>query len=38
MRNAHCRTWTMERKLKILENEKHTVGHKIWRETLKGGK
>jgi hypothetical protein len=25
MKNAHCRTWTMARKLKILENEKHTV-------------
>ena len=25
MRNAHCRTWNMVRKLKITENEKYTV-------------
>ena len=25
MRNAHCRTWSMMRKLKIMENEKHTM-------------
>jgi hypothetical protein len=25
MRNAHCRTWSMARKLKIMENEKHTL-------------
>ena len=25
MRNAHCRTWSMARKLKIMENEKHTM-------------
>ena len=25
MRNAHCRTWNMERNLKIMENEKHTL-------------
>ena len=25
MRNAHCRTWNMERKLKITENEKYTI-------------
>ena len=24
MRNAQCRTWSMVRKLKIMENEKHT--------------
>ena len=24
MRNAHCSTWSMARKLKIMENEKHT--------------
>ena len=24
MRNAHCRTWNMARKLKIMENEKHS--------------
>ena len=25
MRNLHSRTWNMERKLKIIENEKHTI-------------
>jgi hypothetical protein len=25
MRNAHCRTWSMARKLKIMEKEKHTL-------------
>ena len=25
MRNAHCRTWNMARKLKIRENEKNTL-------------
>ena len=25
MRNAHCRTWNMARKLKNVENEKHTL-------------
>ena len=25
MRNAHYRTWTMARKLKITENEKYTL-------------
>ena len=24
-RNAHCRTWNMPRKLKIMENEKHPL-------------
>ena len=24
-RNVHCRTWNMARKLKIMENEKHTL-------------
>ena len=24
-RNVHCRTWNMERKLKIMENEKHPL-------------
>ena len=24
-RNVHCRTWSMARKLKIMENEKHTL-------------
>ena len=30
--NAHCRTWSMARKLKILDNEKKTVGLEIWRK------
>ena len=25
MRNAHCRTWNMARKLKITENDKYTL-------------
>ena len=25
MRNAHCRSWSMARKQKIMENEKHTL-------------
>ena len=24
-RNVHCRTWNNARKLKIMENEKHTL-------------
>jgi hypothetical protein len=24
-RNVHCRTWSMARKLKIMENEKHPL-------------
>ena len=24
-RNVHCRTWNMERKLKIMKNEKHQL-------------
>ena len=24
-RNVHCRTWNMERKLKIMENEKRPI-------------
>ena len=24
-KNVHCRTWNMARKLKIMENEKHTL-------------
>ena len=27
MRNAHCRTWNMARKLKIMENENHPLDH-----------
>jgi hypothetical protein len=26
MRNAHSRAWSMARILKIMENEKHTLG------------
>ena len=25
MRSTHCRTWSMARKLKIMENEKHKL-------------
>uniref|UniRef100_A0A0V1KHM0 Uncharacterized protein n=1 Tax=Trichinella nativa TaxID=6335 RepID=A0A0V1KHM0_9BILA len=25
MRNAHCRTWNIARRLKITENEKYTL-------------
>jgi hypothetical protein len=25
MRNAHCMSWSMARKLKIMENDKHTL-------------
>ena len=25
IKNAHCRTWNMVRKVKIMENEKHTL-------------
>ena len=25
LRNIHCRTWNMARKLKIMENEKHQL-------------
>ena len=35
MRNSHCRTWNMARKVRIEENKKHTVGPEIWQETLK---
>ena len=24
-RNVHCRTWNMARKVKIMENEKHSL-------------
>ena len=27
MRNGHCRTWNMARKLKIMEKEKHPLDH-----------
>ena len=35
MGNAHCRTCSMVRKPKNIENKKHTVGHGIYQETLK---
>ena len=39
MRNAHCRTCNMARKLKITENEKYTFYDvKYARKTEKGGK
>ena len=34
-RNVHCRTWNMARKLKIMENEIHTLECEIWRGKLK---
>ena len=34
-RNVHCRTWNMARKLKITENEIHTLGREIRRGKLK---
>ena len=27
LRNVHCRTWNMTRKLKIMENEEHPLDH-----------
>ena len=39
MRNAHCRTWNMARKLKNMENEKHTLqGVEYAEKTVKWGK
>ena len=36
MRNAHCRTWNMARKLKITEDEKYTIlGREIWQRKMK---
>ena len=35
MRNAHYRICSMARKLKIMENEKHTVGCGNFQETVK---
>ena len=34
-RNVHSRTWNMARKLKIIENEKQSLGRELWQETLK---
>ena len=39
MRNAHCRTWNMARKLKITEHEKYTLQDvKYDKENEKSGK
>jgi hypothetical protein len=39
MRNAHCRTWNMARKLKITENRNtHVRTWNMARKTEKGGK
>jgi hypothetical protein len=38
MINAHCRTWNMARNSKNVQNEKHTAGPGIWRETVKNVK
>ena len=40
MRNVHCRTLSMARKLKkkMEKGETHNVGHGIWRETVKNVK
>jgi hypothetical protein len=35
IRNAHCRTWSMAKKLKFGKRETHSVGSEIYRETLK---
>ena len=35
MRNTHCRTLNMSRKLTNEENEKIVVGPEMWRETWK---
>ena len=34
-RNVHCRTWNMARKLKIMENEKHTLDNLKMTKSLK---
>ena len=38
MRNAHCWTWNMARKLKITENEKHPLDDLKMTKSLKNGK
>ena len=38
MRNAHCRTWNMARKLKITENENNTSQVVKLREIFKNMK
>ena len=34
-RNAHCRTWNMARKLKIMEIEKHPINDLKMKKSLK---
>ena len=34
-RNVHCRTWNMARKLKIIENEKHSLDDLKSEKSLK---
>ena len=38
MRNVHCRTWNMVRKLENVENETHILTHNMARNTQKRGK
>ena len=38
MRKANCRNWSMVRKLKMMENDKHTVGPGYGEKTEKRGK
>ena len=37
-RNVHCRTWTMARKLKIMENGKHPLDDLKMKKSLKNVK
>ena len=37
-RNVHCRTWNMERKLKLIQNEKHPLDDLKNDESLKNVK
>jgi hypothetical protein len=37
-RNVHCRMWNMGRKLKIMENEKHTLDDLKMTKSLKNVK
>ena len=38
MRNAHCKTWNMARKLKNMENQKQPLTWNMVRNTEKPGK
>ena len=38
MRNVHCRTWNMARKLKIMEHEKHPLDDLKMTKSLKNVK